>query len=177
MEHSVAVVYRSKGGSTQKYAQWLARELGADLREEHALKKGELARYQTLVYGGGVYAGGINGFKSFLRKAGSMANQRLAVFAVGLAPARPDIVRQIEQRAFPQGQGEGQTFFLLQGDFDYNKLGLIDRWMMNVLRAFIKSKKQPTSDERGMLGIYERPQVLSDKKYIAPIVEWVKRQA
>lgn len=176
MEQSVAVVYRSKGGATQKYAQWLADELGADLYEGSRVKAGDLARYHTLLYGGGLYVGGVNGLKAFLRKAGSLEGKRFAVFAVGLTPSRPEIYEEVKVRAFPNGLKEGHAFFLLRGDFDYGKLGFVDRLLMDMLKASIKRKKELTADERGMLAAYERPVAFSSQKQIAPIVEWAQMQ-
>ena len=53
------VAYRSKTGYTQKYARRLAEELGCDCIENPSLST--LLAYDTILYGGGLYIGKING--------------------------------------------------------------------------------------------------------------------
>lgn len=55
------VVYASHYGSTEKYARWIAQELKADLYRADQLKAGDLDKYDTVIFGGGLYAGQLNG--------------------------------------------------------------------------------------------------------------------
>jgi flavodoxin len=48
-----AVVYKYKYGSTKKYAEWIAEELGADSMEASETNAGSLAEYRTIIYGAG----------------------------------------------------------------------------------------------------------------------------
>lgn len=57
----IAVVYKSKYGSSKKYAEWIADELKAELFEHSKIKKDDLLKYDTIIYGGGLYAGSISG--------------------------------------------------------------------------------------------------------------------
>lgn len=61
------IIYQSKYGSTKKYAEWLATKLNADLYPKSKTTAEMLQKYDTIVYGGGLYAGGVNGI-SFLQK-------------------------------------------------------------------------------------------------------------
>ena len=61
------VLYRSKTGYTEKYARQLARELGCEAREFRK-DEGSWREYDRVIYGGGLYAGGINGLKSFRKR-------------------------------------------------------------------------------------------------------------
>ena len=56
--NKVAVVYRSKSGYTEKYAKWIAKAVGADLLKGEKTKVDDLLNYETIVYGGGLYAVG-----------------------------------------------------------------------------------------------------------------------
>lgn len=60
------VVYSSKTGFTKKYAQWIAEDLSLEayeLEESDNLKE-VLSGVDTLIFGGGLYAIGINGLKN-----------------------------------------------------------------------------------------------------------------
>lgn len=49
----IAVIYKSKYGSTKQYAEWIAKELDASLFEATNIKPSQLLDYDVVVYGGG----------------------------------------------------------------------------------------------------------------------------
>ena len=55
------VLYGSKYGSTKQYAEWIAEELNADLLDVNDANLQNIKNYDTIIYGGAVYAGGITG--------------------------------------------------------------------------------------------------------------------
>ena len=55
------VVYKTKYGSTKSYAQWIAEDLGCNFVDAKDIKIDELLQYDTIIYGGGLYAEIING--------------------------------------------------------------------------------------------------------------------
>ena len=61
------IIYKSKYGSTRKYAEWLKEATGFVMAEAGKIKIGEVAKYDTIIYGGGIFAGGITGI-SFIKK-------------------------------------------------------------------------------------------------------------
>ena len=61
------ILYKSKYGSTKKYAGWLANETGFELVETDKADIHRVCQYDTIILGGGVYASGIAGI-SFLKK-------------------------------------------------------------------------------------------------------------
>ena len=60
-----AVVYTSKYGATEKYARWIGEELDCPVFRLDDFSKAQLGRYDNIIYGGGVQAGGIKGFDKF----------------------------------------------------------------------------------------------------------------
>ena len=50
------VIYKSKYGSTKCYAQWIADELECDINDASNVKIEDLYEYDTIIYGGGLYA-------------------------------------------------------------------------------------------------------------------------
>lgn len=61
MEKTI-VIYKTKYGSAEKYARWIAEELHCDLARLDDLEKSDLKDYDLIIYGGGVHAGGIRGW-------------------------------------------------------------------------------------------------------------------
>lgn len=59
--NNIVVVYESKYGSTRQYAEWIAEELKAALFKRSDMDVSKLKEYNTIIYGGGLYASGIAG--------------------------------------------------------------------------------------------------------------------
>ena len=59
--NKTVVIYRSVYGYTKTYAEMIAEELACDLREYSEITSDNLLMYDTIIYGGGLYAVGING--------------------------------------------------------------------------------------------------------------------
>ena len=69
------VIYKSKTGFTKKYAKWISEELSSDIFDISKVTANMLTAYDTVIYGGGLYAMGISGVKLItknLRTRGSL---------------------------------------------------------------------------------------------------------
>ncbi len=53
---STIVIYKTKYGSTKTYADWIAEELVCESVDAKSVKIEDLEKYDTIVYGGGLYA-------------------------------------------------------------------------------------------------------------------------
>lgn len=167
------VLYRSKTGFTKRYANWIAQETGAKLVDAGKVSAGGLMRYDTIVFGGAMYAGGINGISLIKRNLWRYSSKNIVIFTLGATPVRPEIIDEIRDKNFTPDEQRHIKFFMLRGGFNYQKLGLIDKMLMNLLKAKLKRVKNPTADERGMLAAYSRPVDFTDRRHIAPIVEGI----
>jgi len=170
----VAVVYRSKSGFTQKYAQWIAQATGADLLPAKGVRVADLMAYDTVVYGGALYATGINGVRLITQNFDQLKGKKLIVFTLGATPVRPEIVEQIRSANFTAEQQAHIRFFMLRGGFDKAKLTPVDKVLMALLKAKLRRVKDPDADQRGMLAAYSHPLDFTDEKHIAPIVAAIK---
>ena len=50
------IIYKSKYGSTETYAHWIAEALSCEMRDAKSVKIDDLLKYDTIIYGGGLYA-------------------------------------------------------------------------------------------------------------------------
>ncbi|MDD4565269.1 MAG: flavodoxin domain-containing protein [Eubacteriales bacterium] len=169
----IAVVYRSKSGFTTKYANWISKTIGGDLLHGKETKIEDLLGYDVIIYGGGIYAGGVNGLKLITGNYEKLKGKKLIVFGLGASPVRPEIYEEVKNRNLTKEQQERIAFFLLRGGFDNSKLTFVDKILMQGMKIYLKRKKEPTDDDRDMLNAYARPVDYTDKKYIEPIINEV----
>lgn len=169
----IAVVYRSKSGFTEKYANWIAKAVDGELFEAKKIKAEDLLPYDIIVYGGGLYAVGLNGLSLITSNLKLLKDKKIIVFGVCASPCRPEIVAQVKNKNLTADQQDVIEFHLLRGGFDKNKLTFVDQILMQILKLSLKKKKELTPDERGMLNAYELPVDFTAEKQILPIVESV----
>lgn len=167
------VVYKSKSGFTQKYAEWIARELSADLFEASKVSIDILAAYDTVIYGGGLYAVGINGVKLITENLEKLKSKKVVVFATGATPPREEAINEVRDKNFTAAQQEQIRFFYLRGGFDYNKMRPFDRILITLLKWKIKGKKELTADERGILAACDKPADFTRKKNIDELISYI----
>lgn len=172
----IAVVYRSRYGHAETYAKWIADALGADLLEGgNRFNPRRLDRYDTLVFGGGLYAGGIGGSKLLTANFDRWKAKRLVVFTVGLTSTEdPAYFAPIVDRVFPLEMQERIRFFHLRGGIDYARLGFFHRTVMGAMRTALKRKPDRSPQDDMILEAFGGRVDFRDKKSVAPLVEYVR---
>lgn len=168
------VVYASKSGFVKNYANWIAQELNADIFDSKQTNIDTLLDYETIIYGGGLYAVGINGIRVITKNFNAIKDKNIIIFASGATPYRNGIIDGIINNNFNEEQRNHIKFFYMRGGFNYHKLHFFDKLLMNLLKLKIRSKKKLTPDERGMLAAYDTPVDFTRKKNIAELITYVK---
>lgn len=167
------VVYKSKYGYTKKYAEWIAESLGCDIKENASF--GDIAAYDAVIFGGGIYAGRINGASLITKNFGKLAGKKLALFAVGSNAGHKDELEEFWKKALGENICEKLPHFYLRGGFDYGSLKSVDRFMMNMLKKMLLKKDTLTDDEKGLLAAYETPIDFTDRKNIGKIAKFFSK--
>lgn len=144
------IVYYSKTGFTQQYAQWLAEDLGADCVPYEKRKGVKLDSYDAVAFGGRLRAGVVCGAKWFWKEAGELTGKRLALFFTGAMEPTPEGVRKAAEQNVPEGMRGRVPVFYLQAGLCYEKMGFVDRALMAGLRRMLAAKKEPSPQEREM---------------------------
>ena len=168
----IAVIYKSKYGTTKQYAEWIASELGASLYEASSIKPVRLTEYDVVVYGGGLYAGGIIGVNLVTKNP----CKSLIVFTVGAANPNNTDYSDIISKNISQELLSKIKIFHLRGGLDYTKMNLIHKIMMSVLKKSIEKKPLAERHEEDpvFLETYGKTIDFTDKSTIAPLVEYVR---
>ena len=81
----IAIIYSSHYGFTEAYAHWLAEDLSADLLEAGKVRREDLEKYGTIIYGGGLYAGGVGVLPLLTKNFSLLKDKALYLFTVGAA--------------------------------------------------------------------------------------------
>ncbi|NLV36808.1 MAG: flavodoxin [Clostridiaceae bacterium] len=174
---NTVVVYTSKYGSTEKYAQWIAEALGCKAKKLSELSSKSLSAFDTIIYGGGIYAGAIAGFKKFLSKLGSNDNKTLALYIVGLTdPQKQDAYTEIADKNIPPEWKNRFKVFAFRGDQRFSRMSTMHKLMMRVPKSMAEKKppEQRTEDDRMFIENFGKDVLLSDKGFILPLVDYIK---
>jgi len=168
----IAVIYKSRYGATKQYAQWIAHALQAELFEASAVKPAQLKDYDVVVYGGGLYAGGISGVKLVAENP----CKSLVVFTVGLADPQITDYTEILTKAFAPERLQDIKVFHLRGGVDYEKLSLVHKGVMAMVKKQAQKKPaaQRTSEDQGILETYGKKADFADEAATGPLVEYVR---
>lgn len=166
------VIYKSVYGTTKQYAEWIAKELDADLFEASNIKPAQLMNYDVVIYGGGLYAGGIIGAKLVAKNP----CKSLVVFTVGLATPEITDYSDILDITFSKEALQKMAVFHFQGGIDYKKLKMVHRAMMAVRKKEVEKRPldKRSSDDPLFLETYNGKVDYTNKEAIKPLIEYVR---
>ncbi|MGL4772174.1 MAG: flavodoxin domain-containing protein [Clostridium sp.] len=176
----IAVVYESKYGTTKRYAEWIAEELGATIFEKKSIKPSDLDGFSTIVYGGGLYAGGVLGSSLITKNFDSFKNKKLVLFTCGLSdPENEENIKGREagiSRTFNEEMREKIKFFHLRGGINYKKLGFMDKAMMAMVKRMVskKTEQELNKENQELLETYGKVVDFTNRDSINGIVKYVK---
>lgn len=168
------VIYNSQTGFTKRYAQWIAQESGSDFAELSAAKKKDLTPYDAIVFAGSAFAGNIRKIRWFKVNIDKWADKKLIAVCVGASPAdNPEIQAELE-RIFTQAELKRVKTFYCPGGLNYEQMPTLSKLMMKMLVVKLWAKKDKTEKEQAMMKMISSSYDVSDKKYIDPILQYLK---
>jgi menaquinone-dependent protoporphyrinogen IX oxidase len=170
---NTAVIYKSRTGFTAVYAKWISEALGADLMKTDETDISKLPYYDTVIYGGGLYASGIGGIKLITKNMDVLSDKKIVVFGVGATPPRQKDIDYIIKSNFSDEQMKTIKFFYLRGGFDYERLSFLYKVIMTLFKLKLNFIKSKDPDAKGMLASYDNPIDFTKKKSIEPLVDYV----
>lgn len=178
--NKTVVIYKSKYGSIEKYAKWIAEDLSCDIYERSKVKPADLEPYRTIVYGGGLYADGVNGIDLFTKNFDQFRNKNLILFTCGLADPsdqeNTDHIKSNLNKIFSSEMQKQIKVFHLRGAINYAKLGPVHKAMMAMLHKML-SKKEPQSlrnEDKQMLATYGKVVDFTNRAAISPLIQYVQ---
>ncbi len=170
------VIYKSKYGSTKAYATWIAEELSADLYEAKAVNAEMLKNYDTIIYGGGLYAENISGLQLITKNYDKLHDKHIVVFTTGITPldCRDYYDKMVlEKNLKPDMIGKIKVYNYL-GKMVMNELSLVHKAALKTLKKIMGGKENPTEMEKMLIDLCDVDADLTDKTAIKDLVEYVK---
>lgn len=171
---SKVVIYKSKSGYAKGYAEMISKALEADIFELSKISLKDLEKYETVIYGGGLYIGGINKVKFITKNDDFFKNKNVIVFFCGATPPRKEDIDFVVNRNFTKDQLKRIKVFYMRGGFDFDRLTKLDKFLMRLLKFKLKRQKVLTADEKGMLNSYDTPLDFTNDKNTIDLVNYIK---
>ena len=193
-----SVLYPSKYGAAETYARWIAEALGCRAVSLDKFSKKELQGYDTVIYGGGVQAGGVRGLEQFTKwikgdlklrqmaKRGTISEAEAAgsgafdrqyyIFAVGISLDSEANRLQLRDINFDKDWLRELPCFFLPGAFNPAKLAGVDKAIIKVAtKMFLdKPEAQSAAEDAQVLRYFETGCDLIDRKRTTALIEAVK---
>lgn len=170
-----AIIYQSKYGSTEKYAKWICEEIGGDLYKKSNISISALKKYDTIIYGGGLYVRGISGFSFIKNNYKYLEGKNLIIFAVGASPFDTGMIFDIKSNNFPDEMKYIPCFYL-RGAFDESKMKYADKFIIQILKKilFRKDKSSYEEWEKAFIESTDKSGDWTCKESISQILNYIK---
>lgn len=136
----IGIIYKSTTGFAEKYARWLSEELQCDLFPYEKRDAADLSAYETIIYGGGIYAGSINGIDWLKSKLPELEGKKVIVYATSAMPPEAAQIKEILAKNLSQKTDAQVKFFYLHSGLAYEKMGFKHKLMMKMFCKMLKKK-------------------------------------
>ena len=182
MKAKIMVTYRSVTGFTRGYAEMIADALKAEndctLVELKKVTAESMSGFDTIIFGGRLHAGTVDGLKRAKELFGNSKASRFIVFATGAMPNTEEAtINAMWSNNLSASELSDYPHFYMQGGLCYEKMPLMDRMMMKAFAAMMKrkvnKKKEKDEKDRQFEEMIARSYDISDKKFVRPLVDYV----
>jgi len=170
------VIYKSKYGSTKNYAEWIAEELSCRAVDAKDIKIDDLMQYDTIIYGGGLYAEIIAGVSLITKNIDKLRNKKLIVFSTGITP--------LDCREYYDGLVAPKNFkgdclkqikvYNFMGKMILSELSVVHRTAIKTLKKIMSDKQNPSEMEKLLIDLCDADGDFSDRNAIKDLVEYAR---
>jgi menaquinone-dependent protoporphyrinogen IX oxidase len=170
------ILCRSKYGASAKYAEWLSQETGFKVIDTKKADIKEVAKYDIIVLGGGVYAASIAGIAFLKKNIGALKGKKIYVYCCGVASCDDEEMLGILKKKNLSGELTDIPFFYFQGKWDIDELNFTDKAMCKMYVKMLE-KKDPSEIkawDRPLLEVKGKKADFTDKKFLKPLLELIR---
>ena len=136
---STIVIYKSKYGSTAEYARWIAEEVGCEAVDAKKIKAEDLEKYDTIIYGGGLYAEVIAGVTLITKNFERLRNKKLIVYSTGITPldCREYYDKLVIEKNFKPNMTDTIKVYNFMGKMIVDELSIVHRTAIKSLKKLM----------------------------------------
>lgn len=169
------VIYKTKYGSTKTYAQWISEELNCDVFDAKDITAADLQKYDTIIYGGGLYAEVINGVHLITKNIDDLKDKKIAIYTTGITPidCRWYYDKLVVEKNFRQGVPEFVKLFNFTGKMILDELSVVHRGALKTLKKIMSAKKDPTDMEKLLVELCDADGDFTDRAQIKDLINYV----
>lgn len=170
------VIYKTKYGSTKTYAQWIAEELECDIKDAKEVKINDLLEYDTIIYGGGLYAEVIAGVTFITKNLDKLKAKKIAIYTTGITPldCRDYYDKLVLDKNFTSEMLKEIKVFNFLGKMIIDELSLVHKTAIKSLKKLMSGKENPTEMEKLLITLCDQSGDFTDKSAINDLIAYVK---
>lgn len=170
------VIYKSKYGSTKTYANWIAEELSCDCADAKNIKIDDLLDYDTIIYGGGLYAEIIAGVTFLTKNIDKLKGKKLIVYTTGITPldCRDYYDKIVIEKNFKGDLIKEFKVYNFLGKMVLSELSLVHRTALKTLKKIMSDKQNPTEMEKLLVELCDADGDFTDRDAIKDLVNFAK---
>ena len=169
-----AIVYFSQTGFTKQYAEWLAEAVQGDCIAFAEAGKKDFSVYDAVVFGSWCHAGMVRKLSWFKERLPQWTNKKKVVFAVGAMPPESPEIQEALRKNFTDEEWAQISVFYCPGGLRYENMKMGSKVMMKMFSKMMAGKKDKTEEEKAMAEMIGKSYDISDRKYIKPMMEFLK---
>lgn len=170
------VIYKSRYGSTKTYAQWIAQELSCEAVDYTNVKWQDLLEYDTIIYGGGLYAEIIAGASLVTKNIDKLGDKKIIIFTTGITPmdCREYYDDIVVKKNFKGDVYSKIKVFNFPGKMILDELTPVHRAALKTLKKIMSGKSNPTEMEKLLVELCDADGDFSDRNLIKELVEYAR---
>lgn len=167
------ILYTSKTGSTKKYAEDIAQAVNGDVFPLKKYKWKDVGDYDSIVFGGWVMGGKIQGIDDFLSHYDEISDKSILVFSSGMG----FVTSESRDRLISGNVLDIYhiRYYQLRGSFDYSKLHFPYNFMINTSLRALRKDPDSAQDLSMVENLKETPLEFYDQQGIDRIISVLHR--
>lgn len=176
---SKIIIYGSQYGTAKQYAKELLRKTNIKIESYENIEN--IDEYETIIYIGALYAGGVLGMAKTFKKLSNCNSKKIIIATVGLAdPIDVDNINNIEngmKRQLKNEIYEKVSIYHLRGGIDYSQLNFAHKTMMSLLYKRAKGipEEKKTAEVKAMIDTYNQKVNFVDFSSLEGIIKEIQR--
>lgn len=170
----ILVTYKSKTEFTKKYAEIIVKEVDGKLLDFKDVTPEKMPEFDVVVYGGGLYAGMVNGLKKAKEMFDKSSAQKFVVFATGGTPNEVTVkIDEMWKNNLSEEERKSLPHFYMQSGICYEKMSFSNRTLMKLMANILSKDQNKDSTEEGFAQAIKSSYDISSKEYAAPLIQYL----